>query len=117
MRLAPNLIAAAFAIGCTQVPAPGPEQGSRGLQARDVVVEIPALGGQIVARGARLNADRAGGLVSISGDASVAFAGRSRLEARAERITVDPAGPVVDLEGRVRATFRAPAGGGADAGR
>jgi hypothetical protein len=117
LRLALTALAATLALGCFERPAPVPAGKGGGLSARDVVVEIPASGGQIVARGARLDASRAGGKVVIAGDASVAFMGRSRLEARADRVTVDPAGPVVELAGRVRATFRAPAARGADAGR
>ena len=88
--------------GCTS-PLPEPVGGEPAFVARGVELELPAAGGQLVARGDQLTIGDGGAVLTLEGDASVRLEAGNGFAARANRVQVRPADQRVELSGSVRA--------------
>jgi hypothetical protein len=74
-----------------------------------VVLDLPAGGRTVRARGDRLQMIDGEAEVVLSGAAHVELDGPSPIEARADRMRLVVDGPVVEMTGSVRAVFALPA--------
>lgn len=100
-------------VACTEPPPPA-EPGGPSFVARQVELELPTPGGQLVARGARLTIGDGGAELTLEGDAAVELQHGDGIAARARRVRVRPADQQLELAGGVRA--RIEIGGARDGG-
>jgi hypothetical protein len=116
VRVSSIVALAWLAAGCTPLEPPAqPEHRSDALTASGVTVRLPTAGGGLVARARSLELDP-GGLIRLSGDASVTLDAGIALDARAERIAIDGSAGRAVLEGHVRARLEATPATGASEG-
>ncbi len=100
-------------VACKKNPTSAVE-GTPGLTARGVEIELARSDGGIRARGENLTIRQGGALMQLEGDASVTVGVNDAISARADRITVNREAEKTELAGNVRAHFKIPAAKGSD---